>query len=150
VLDHSRDVAALILSGSGALDLLAERASGEPEVSNFLNAPLKPARTSARLAQSQSEGGGLPSRPIRSASQACGQNSLASFSGGGPSAFRPRFGFDPFAADLPVYLFSGSEDPVGLELEGPRTLIERYRAAGIRQIDPRLLSGRAAMKCSTS
>ena len=33
--------------------------------------------------------------------------------------------------DLPIYIFSGSEDPVGQRLEGVRALIERYRAAGI-------------------
>jgi alpha-beta hydrolase superfamily lysophospholipase len=37
-------------------------------------------------------------------------------------------------SDLPIYLFSGSEDPVGQQLEGVRILIERYRAAGIRDI----------------
>jgi len=35
---------------------------------------------------------------------------------------------------LPTYLFSGSEDPVGQRLEGVRTLIDRYRQAGIRDI----------------
>lgn len=36
--------------------------------------------------------------------------------------------------DLPIYLFSGSEDPVGQQLEGLRVLIERYRNAGVRNI----------------
>jgi alpha-beta hydrolase superfamily lysophospholipase len=35
---------------------------------------------------------------------------------------------------LPMYLFSGSEDPIGQQLQGIRTLIERYRQAGIRNI----------------
>jgi len=35
---------------------------------------------------------------------------------------------------LPMYLFSGSEDPVGQQLEGVRTLIKRYRKAGVRTI----------------
>jgi alpha-beta hydrolase superfamily lysophospholipase len=37
-------------------------------------------------------------------------------------------------SDLPVYLFSGSEDPVGLQLKGVQILIERYRAAGVYDI----------------
>jgi alpha-beta hydrolase superfamily lysophospholipase len=37
-------------------------------------------------------------------------------------------------SDLPIYLFSGSEDPVGQQLEGVRVLIKRYRSAGIRDI----------------
>jgi alpha-beta hydrolase superfamily lysophospholipase len=35
---------------------------------------------------------------------------------------------------LPIYLFSGSEDPIGQQLQGIRTLIERYRQAGIRNV----------------
>jgi len=35
---------------------------------------------------------------------------------------------------LPMYLFSGSEDPIGHQLQGIRTLIDRYRQAGIRNI----------------
>ena len=36
--------------------------------------------------------------------------------------------------DLPMYIFSGSEDPVGQRLEGVRELIERYGSAGITSI----------------
>ena len=36
--------------------------------------------------------------------------------------------------DLPMYIFSGGEDPVGQRLEGVRALIERYRNAGITSI----------------
>jgi hypothetical protein len=35
---------------------------------------------------------------------------------------------------LPMYLFSASEDPIGQQLQSIRTLIERYRQAGIRNI----------------
>jgi alpha-beta hydrolase superfamily lysophospholipase len=45
---------------------------------------------------------------------------------------------------LPRYLFSGSEDPIGQQLQGIRTLIERYRQAGIRNISPRFSRSRAA------
>src|SRR5208283_3949411 len=36
--------------------------------------------------------------------------------------------------DLPVYIFSGSDDPVGQQLQGVRILIERYQKAGLRNI----------------
>jgi len=36
--------------------------------------------------------------------------------------------------DLPIYLFSGSEDPVGRQLQDVRTLVDRYRKAGVRNI----------------
>src|SRR5258707_2252501 len=36
--------------------------------------------------------------------------------------------------DLPMYVFSGSEDPVGQGLAGVRALINRYHKAGISDI----------------
>jgi alpha-beta hydrolase superfamily lysophospholipase len=36
--------------------------------------------------------------------------------------------------DLPVYIFSGSDDPVGQRLEGVRLLIDRYHGAGLLSI----------------
>jgi alpha-beta hydrolase superfamily lysophospholipase len=50
-------------------------------------------------------------------------------------------GLRKIRADLPVYLFSGSDDPVGLQLEGVRTLIERYRQAGLREISHHFYPG---------
>src|SRR5262249_36464839 len=43
--------------------------------------------------------------------------------------------------DLPIYLFSGSEDPVGQQLEGVRLLIKRYREAGIKNISGDFYAG---------
>jgi alpha-beta hydrolase superfamily lysophospholipase len=37
-------------------------------------------------------------------------------------------------SDLPIYLFSGSEDPVGQQLRGLHKLIARYRDAGLSEI----------------
>jgi alpha-beta hydrolase superfamily lysophospholipase len=46
VLDHSRELDGLILSGSGTLDGLARLASSAPAHMNILNAPFEPAPTS--------------------------------------------------------------------------------------------------------
>jgi alpha-beta hydrolase superfamily lysophospholipase len=43
--------------------------------------------------------------------------------------------------DLPIYILSGSEDPVGQRLEGVRALVERYRSAGITSIAHDLYPG---------
>lgn len=43
--------------------------------------------------------------------------------------------------DLPIYIFSGSEDPVGQRLEGLRVLIDRYRSAGLTSIAQDFYSG---------
>ena len=43
--------------------------------------------------------------------------------------------------DLPVYIFSGGDDPVGQRLEGVRVLIDRYRSAGLTSIAQDFYSG---------
>ena len=43
--------------------------------------------------------------------------------------------------DLPLYIFSGSDDPVGQRLEGVRVLIDRYRSAGLASIVHHFYSG---------
>jgi hypothetical protein len=48
---------------------------------------------------------------------------------------------------LPMYLFSGGEDSIGQQLQGIRTLIERYRQAGIRNI-PTIFTKEGGRKCS--
>ena len=54
--------------------------------------------------------------------------------------FEPaRTPFDPASLgkirrDLPIYLFSGSDDPVGQQLDGVKVLIERYQNAGLNSI----------------
>lgn len=37
--------------------------------------------------------------------------------------------------DLPMYIFSGSDDPVGQRLEGVHALLNRYRSAGLASIE---------------
>jgi hypothetical protein len=48
---------------------------------------------------------------------------------------------------LPMYLFSGSEGPVGQQLEGVRTFIRRYRKAGVRT-SPMISTKVDGTKCS--
>ncbi|KYG07210.1 hydrolase [Sorangium cellulosum] len=43
--------------------------------------------------------------------------------------------------DLPVYVFSGSRDPVGGPLRSVTQMIEAYRAAGLRRVTPRIYPG---------
>jgi alpha-beta hydrolase superfamily lysophospholipase len=47
---------------------------------------------------------------------------------------------------LPVYLFCGSEDPIGQQLQGIRTLIARYRQAGIGNIST-IITKEGSTKC---
>jgi alpha-beta hydrolase superfamily lysophospholipase len=43
--------------------------------------------------------------------------------------------------DLPIYIVSGSDDPVGQRLEGVRVLIDRYRSAGLTSINHDFYAG---------
>ena len=60
-------------------------------------------------------------------------DSLVSFLGIAPQLCDP-VALRKVRLDLPIYLFSGSEDPVGQHLRGLHTLIGRYRDAGLRDI----------------
>ena len=139
VLDHSQDIDGLILSGSGALDGLARLASSAPPGKNILNAPFEPARTQFDWLSRDSEVvDEFINDPLCFA-----QLQPASFSSFLAAA--PRLA-DPvrlrsIRSDLPIYLFSGSEDPVGERLEGVQLLVERYHRAGMYGISHDFYSG---------
>jgi alpha-beta hydrolase superfamily lysophospholipase len=129
VLDHSRGIDGLILSGSGALDGLARMARSAPRGTNFLNAAFEPARTPLDwLSRDNAAVDAFVNDPLCFAELQ--PASLASFHA---AALRLS---DPdelrmIRSDLPIYLFSGSEDPVGQRLDGVRLQIDRYHQAGI-------------------
>ena len=60
-------------------------------------------------------------------------NSMASFFEAFPRLADPRE-IRKVREDLPIYIFSGSDDPVGQRLDGVRLLADRYRNAGVRLI----------------
>jgi alpha-beta hydrolase superfamily lysophospholipase len=132
VLDHSRDIDGLILSGSGALDGLAHIASAAPAGSNILNAAFEPARTPLDwLSRDPAVVDAFIADPL--CFPALQPASFASFLGAA------RLVSDParlrrIRIDLPIYLFSGSDDPVGQRLEGLVVLMQRYRNAGLYDI----------------
>ncbi|HKA43635.1 MAG TPA: alpha/beta hydrolase [Burkholderiales bacterium] len=132
ILDYSHEIDGLALSGSGALDGLARLAASAPAESNLLNARFEPARTPFDwLSRDSAAVDAFANDPL------CFAELL-------PPAFASFLGAvrrlsDPdslcrIRKDLPIYLFSGSDDPVGQQLEGVRTQIERYRRAGIRDV----------------
>jgi alpha-beta hydrolase superfamily lysophospholipase len=132
VLNNSRDVDGLILSGSGALDQLANLMSSAPTGTNILNAPFEPARTPFDwLSRDNASVDAFISDPLCFASLQ--PQSQASFLAAGhrladPDALRG------IRENLPIYLFSGSDDPVGQQLAGVQLLEDRYQKAGIRSV----------------
>ncbi|TAI66733.1 alpha/beta hydrolase [Bradyrhizobium sp. Leo170] len=131
-IGHGHKIDGLILSGSGALDGLARLASSAPPGANLLNAAFEPARTPFDwLSRDELVVDAFIDDPLCFA--ALQPDSLASFLGSAPTLCDP-VALSKIRCDLPVYLFSGSEDPVGQYLDGVRLLVERYRAAGLHDI----------------
>jgi alpha-beta hydrolase superfamily lysophospholipase len=132
VIDHSHAIDGLILSGSGALEGLARAARPETAGRNLLNAAFEPARTPFDwLCRDQAIVDAFMADPL-----CFGElhpDSLVSFLGAAPRLCDP-VALRNIRGDLPIYVFSGSEDPVGQQLRGLHRLIGRYRDAGLRDI----------------
>jgi alpha-beta hydrolase superfamily lysophospholipase len=132
IIDHSHEIDGLILSGSGALEGLAWAALPETAGSNLLNAAFEPARTPFDwLCRDQAIVDAFMADPL--CFDDLHPDSLVSFLGTAPRLYDP-VALRRIRSDLPIYLFSGSDDPVGQQLRGLRTLIGRYRDAGLRDI----------------
>jgi alpha-beta hydrolase superfamily lysophospholipase len=135
VLDHSHSIDGLALTGSGTLDGLARVAQslslGEDPM-KLMNAAFEPARTPLDwLSRDNAEVDAFINDPLcfLSLKPASMQSFLDAF----PRLADPRE-VRKVRDDLPVYIFSGSDDPVGQRLEGVRVLIDRYRSAGLASI----------------
>ena len=132
VLEHSAEIDGLILSGSGVLDGLARLVNSVPAGSNVLNASFEPARTPFDwLSRDNTVVDKFMNNPLCFAQLR--PASFASFLAAAPRLSDPA-GLRRIRKGLPIYVFSGSEDPVGQQLEGVRTMIRRYGDAGLEDI----------------
>jgi alpha-beta hydrolase superfamily lysophospholipase len=140
VLDHSDSIDGLVLSGSGILDGVAKLAvAARFSKSNFLNDRFEPARTPFDwLSRDPRVADAFMNDPLFFATLQ--PASAASFLAASSRLANPE-AISKIRRDLPIYLFSGSEDPVGQQLEGVRTLIDRYREAGLRDISHNFYEG---------
>jgi alpha-beta hydrolase superfamily lysophospholipase len=139
VIDHSHEIDGLILSGSGALEGLVRTALLETAGSNLLNAAFEPARTPFDwLSRDQAVVDAFIADPLCFAELR--PEALGSFLGAAPRLADP-VALRRIRDDLPIYLFSGSEDPVGQQRRGLHTLICRYRDAGLRNVSVDIYPG---------
>jgi alpha-beta hydrolase superfamily lysophospholipase len=136
VLQHSDLIDGLALSGSGILDGLGKSVQpGE----NFLNASFTPARTPFDwLSRDPSVADAFMRDP--SCFRTLQPASMKSFLAAAPKLANPRR-LCSIRRALPIYLFSGSEDPVGQQLKGLRILMGRYRRAGLSNISHHFYPG---------
>ena len=137
LLDHSADIDGAVLSGTSAIDVIAAGFdTSQPADLTAFNAPFEPARTEYDwLSRDEAE------VDLYIADPACGFGADVGATGdmmaaGAELADVKRLG--TIRADLPIYLFSGSADP----LAGGGPLVElvadRYREAGVRDVTVQL------------
>lgn len=130
ILDYSDSLNGLVLSGSGVLDGIRKLALSQG--GNFLNARFEPARTPFDwLSRDTLVVDAFISDPLCfPALQPASAQSFLAASG----RLADSRSLSKMRPDLPMYLFSGSDDPVGQQLEGVHILIKRYHKAGVRNI----------------
>lgn len=132
VLDRSGQINGLVLSGSGALDGLARLASSTSAGSNILNSNFEPARTPLDwLSRDTKVVDAFISDPL--CFPELQPESFASFLAAAPQLADPHR-LRNVRDDLSIYLFSGSDDPVGEQLDGVQLLISRYEKAGLYDV----------------
>src|SRR5437879_11088751 len=135
ILDHSHSIDGLVLSGSGTLDGLARLAESVPageDPMKLMNAAFEPTRpTFDWLSCDNAEVDAFINDPLCFPSLK--PDSMQSFLAAFPRLADPQE-IRKVREDLPVYILSGGDDPVGQRLEGVRVLIDRYRSAGLASI----------------
>jgi alpha-beta hydrolase superfamily lysophospholipase len=138
-LSRSSEIDGLILSGTGILDGLANLASVEPSGVPQLNESFEPARTPFDwLSRDPMVVDAFLDDPLCFAELA--PSSAASFLAAAHVLSDP-LRLRTVRHDLPIYVFSGNEDPVGQELDGVRTLLHRYRQAGLHDVSHDFYAG---------
>jgi alpha-beta hydrolase superfamily lysophospholipase len=139
VLNHSDLIDGLVLSGSGVLDGLVKLCRSARSGENLLNASFVPARTPFDwLSRDPDVADAFMRDPLCFGTLE--PASMKSFLSAASKLANPRR-LRSIRRALPIYLFSGSEDPVGQQLEGLRILMGRYRRAGLSNISHHFYPG---------
>ena len=133
VLDHSREIDGLVLSGTTAVDVAATVLDPDAGTDlTALNAAFAPARTDYDwLSRDDAEVDRYVADPL------CGfgldPEGTRSLIAAAPRLADPEAlaGIRP---DLPVYLVAGSADPLNLELAMLAMVVDRYREAGLTDL----------------
>lgn len=132
------------LSGTTAVDVMAAAVAaqandGEADLFSSLNAAFEPVRTESDwLSRDPDQVDLYVNDPL------CGfsvsEASLESLTQAGV-AYSTKEKTDQIRKDLPIYLFAGASDPVGLGGELVKMVAERYRVGGIKDVTLRLYPG---------
>lgn len=131
LLDHSRKIDGAVLSGSAALDCLAAGMNTGQGLKSFSAAIENPRTDFDWLSRDPAEVDKYIADPL------CGFSATEASQAGMFAALMRTF--DPQAlkairGDLPLYIFAGDRDPVNGNLAWLRPLADRYRAAGVKNL----------------
>jgi alpha-beta hydrolase superfamily lysophospholipase len=139
LINHSHGLDAVVLSGTAAADLMPALDVDAPMDLSAFNAPFEPARTGYEwLSRDAAQVDAYVADPM------CGfgydvPGSKAVFAGARAAADPEQVG--RIRRDLPVYIVVGEEDPVGGRLGLVHALVERYRYAGLTDIELHVYPG---------
>jgi alpha-beta hydrolase superfamily lysophospholipase len=139
LVDHSDTVDAVVLSGTAAADLMPFLDLDVPADLSGFNAPFEPGRTGFEwLSRDEAQVDAYVADPL------CGfgydvAGMKAVYAGARAAA-------DPASAarisrDLPVYVAVGDQDPVGDGLVRVHALVQRYRDAGLSDVELHVYPG---------
>jgi alpha-beta hydrolase superfamily lysophospholipase len=137
LVKHSALIDGAVLSGSAALDMLPPP-DGEGGLKSF-NKAFEPARTPFDwLSRNPAEVDKYIADPL------CGfdatPESMMSIFTAAQVMFEPE-ALKRIRPTLPIYLFAGDKDPLNSSLAGLTPLVERYRAAGIKDVTTDFYAG---------
>jgi alpha-beta hydrolase superfamily lysophospholipase len=131
LLTHSGLIDGAVLSGSTALDLLPPPDPNANGLEAF-NAPFEPARTPFDwLSRDPAEVDKYIADPLCGFS-ATAESMVSLFTAAAP-LFAPS-ALNHIPSTLPIYFFSGDQDPINGGLAWLKPLVERYREAGLRDV----------------
>jgi alpha-beta hydrolase superfamily lysophospholipase len=140
LLEHSDHVDAVALSGTGALDLIEPALDLDSGVGlDMFNAAFEPGRTGFEwLSRDEAQVDLYVADPL------CGfaydiEGMKAVFAGARRAADPARLA--AVRDDLPIYLAVGDQDPVNGQLALVHALVERYQAAGVKDLELHVYPG---------
>jgi alpha-beta hydrolase superfamily lysophospholipase len=139
LIDHSDRIDAVVLSGTAAAELMPALALDAPMDLSGFNAPFEPGRTGYEwLSRDEAQVDAYVADPLCgfgydvAAAKAVFAGARAAADPGAVRRIRP---------DLPIYVVVGDQDPVGDELARVHALVERYRNAGLRDVELHVYPG---------
>ena len=135
VVEHSDLIDALVLSGSAAFDKLQAPRGGLTSIGEGMGKTRTPFDW---LSRDEKEVDAYIADPL------CGftanEASRNSMFAAGAAAVDPK-AFARIRKELPIYIFAGDKDPINADLTRLWPLVERYRQAGIKDVETRFYHG---------